>query len=134
MLEAETVRQAAKKVRPKRDDTNERRWLKRMILWCMDIPRKKNQKFISRKDIKTYFHLPSCCFSFANVRDDFYRQRGYFAQGRRKLINRSRFLPNRSDPNGNKHGVFLPHTQPTQHNAQRACPERYQSSKGRSSS
>lgn len=36
MLEAETVIQAAKNVRPKSDETNERRWVKRRTLW-MDI-------------------------------------------------------------------------------------------------
>ena len=36
MLEADTVIQAAKNVRPKSDETNERRWVKRRTLW-MDI-------------------------------------------------------------------------------------------------
>ncbi|KAF8974402.1 hypothetical protein BDZ97DRAFT_1773368 [Flammula alnicola] len=36
MLDAETVKHAAKNVRPKRDETNARRWVRRRTLW-MDI-------------------------------------------------------------------------------------------------
>lgn len=36
MFEAETVRQAAMKVRPKSEETNERRWVRRRTLY-MDI-------------------------------------------------------------------------------------------------
>jgi hypothetical protein len=57
ILEAETVIQAAKNVRPKSDETNERRWVKRRTLW-MDILNLERVRY-GASNKKQYTHLTS---------------------------------------------------------------------------
>jgi len=49
IFEAETVRQAAKNVRPKRDDMNERRWLKRITLFKDIFAAVENHEIVVNK-------------------------------------------------------------------------------------
>jgi len=51
MLEAETVIQAAKNVRPKSEETNERRWVRRRTLWIdiLDLERVRDGRAAKKK-------------------------------------------------------------------------------------